>query len=168
MFSVESIYYHPEIQRRVTQRQAAIIGGDAAARLTEAKSRALSGIAPHVQRLSERIAEKVVREQIFEHLPRREDIIARQPIDIAIDVGAAVAAERTRLQGLVDAGDLVAIVERYPVRETPALPEIARRLGFQNQRQYEAAVLKLLSDDDASLAFVRSLFGTLAADIQAP
>lgn len=41
-FSVESIYYDPEIQRRVAERQVAVVGGDAITRLAEAKTAAIS------------------------------------------------------------------------------------------------------------------------------
>jgi hypothetical protein len=51
------------------------------------------------------------------------------------------------------------------VRETAALAKIADKLGFQGRDQYEGAVLKLLMDDAEALDFVKSLFGTLEADI---
>ena len=167
VFSVESIYYHPDIQRRVATRHANSIGGNAETHLAEAKAAALSAISPHIQRLSERIAEKTVREKVFGQLPRREDIVAGTAINLTIDVASVVGDERARLQQLVSSEDILAIVTRYPVRETPALVEISRKLGFQNQKQYEGAVLKLLTDDGEALGFARSLFGTLANDIQA-
>lgn len=38
VFSVESIYYHPEVQRRVVERHATVTGEDAATRLANAKT----------------------------------------------------------------------------------------------------------------------------------
>lgn len=64
-------------------------------------------------------------------------------------------------------GNLEEIISRYPIRETPALDKIAKELGFQSREQYEGAVQKLLMDDNEALTFVRSLFGTLEADISA-
>jgi hypothetical protein len=47
------------------------------------------------------------------------------------------------------------------------LDAIAEKLGFQNRKQYEGAVRALLIDDETTVTFVQSLFGTLAADIAA-
>ncbi len=167
VFSVESIYYHPCIQCLVAQRYAAVTGDDASTRLANAKTAAIEAIKPHLQRLSERTAEKALREEVFRHLPRREEIAAGSPINISIDVASAVRVERERLQNALDIGNLAEIISQYPVRETPALDKIAKELGFQNREQYEGAVRKLLMDDDEALTFVKSLFGTLKSDIGA-
>ena len=167
VYSVESIYYHPEIQRRVSQRQALVTGAEPNALLASANTDAIEAIRPHLQRMSERAVERSLREEVFRNLPRREDITAGQPINIVIDVGAVVASERTRLEGYLASDDLLSILIRYPVRETPALPIIANRLGFQNRAQYEAAVRKLLMDDAQALEFVKTLFGSLPTDIAA-
>jgi hypothetical protein len=109
----------------------------------------------------------LIREEFFSHIPNKDQISAAAPVNISIDVPTIVGEERTRLQKALDAGDLRTIVSRYPVRETPALDTIARKLGFQDRDQYEGAVRKLLMDEADALTFVRSLFGTLARDIAA-
>ena len=167
VFSVESIYYHPHVQCLVTQLHAAVTGDDASTRLANAKNAAIKVITPHVQRLSERAAEKALREEVFRHLPRREEIAVGNPINIYIDVASAVAVEREQLQDALNAGNLAEIISQYPVRETPALNEIIKELGFQNCEQYERAVRKLLIDNNEALAFVKSLFGTLESEIEA-
>lgn len=128
---------------------------------------AVAAVNSHVQRLSERTAEKTLREKVFQHLPGAKEIATAKPINVAIDVAAVVVEERGRLQDALNAGSLEKIIAQYPVRETPALNEIARKLGFQDRGQYEGAVRKLLMDDAEALNFVKSLFGTLAADIDA-
>ena len=168
VYSVESIYYHPEIQRRVVERAAAVTGESASTRLDNAKVSALALITPHAQRLSERTAEKVLREQFFQHLPTRKDISKAAPINVNIDVNYVVTHELERFQESLNNSDLSTLIERYPIRETPALAEIATKLGFQNRMQYESAVRKLLIDDQEALNFVRSLFGTLVSDINVP
>lgn len=165
VFSVESIYYHPEIQRRVATRHAAVTGVDAGTRLEEAKQSALNAIASQKSRLSERVAEKALREVVFRALPRREEVAAGRPIVVNVDVAATVTAELNRLESALAAGDVLALIIRYPVRETSALAEIASRLGFQNRVQYEGAVRKLLLEDVEAVAFLKSLFGTLCEDI---
>jgi ABC-type Mn2+/Zn2+ transport system ATPase subunit len=167
VYSAEGVYYHPEVQRRVAERHASTTGDDFEKQIAEARSAAIAAIAPHVQRLTERVAEKLIREEFFAHIPNKDQISAATPVNISIDVPKIVGAERTRLQEALDAGDLTTIVSRYPVRETPVLDAIARKLGFQDRGQYEGAVRKLLMDDPEALTFVRSLFSTLAADIAA-
>ncbi|MBT3321898.1 MAG: AAA family ATPase [Anaerolineae bacterium] len=166
-YSVESIYYHPDIQRRVAERHETLTGENASVQLLEAKSAAIDAITPHIQRLSEKAVEKLIRKEFFQHLPNKNKIALGTPIDISIDVASIVAEERDRFQEALDAVDLAIIISRYPIRETPALSEIARRLGFQGRKQYEGAVQKMLMDDEDALAFVKSLFGTLEADIEA-
>lgn len=166
-FSVESIYYHPDIQRRVAERHAAVIGGSASERLSDAKFAALEAVKSHVQRLSERTAEKVIRERVFQNLPGKEEVASMNTINISIDVATEVKEERNHLQDALDNGRLEEVIAQYPIRETPALAEIAKKIGFQNREQYEGAVRKLLMDDDEALRFVKSLFDTLVEDVYA-
>lgn len=166
-FSVESIYYHLEIQRRVTERHSGVTGDDAQELMRRAKAAAIAAVEPHIQRLSERVVETAIRLDLMAKLPRRAEIAAAQHINVTIDVPSIVTTEATRLRRACDAGDLSSILARYPLRETPALTQIADNLGFQDRDQYEGAVRKLLMDDADALAFVRTLFGTLSADIAA-
>jgi ABC-type cobalamin/Fe3+-siderophores transport system ATPase subunit len=165
VFTVESLYYHPEIQRRVAERHALVTGQDPAALLDAARVAALSEIAPHVDRLSQRAVERAVRDQLLRKLPGRQEMAAAAAINVTIDIPTFVRAERARLVGAIAAAELLPIFARYPVRETGALGAIATRLGFQNRRQYEGAVLKLLMDDASALTCLQALFGTLPADI---
>jgi ABC-type cobalamin/Fe3+-siderophores transport system ATPase subunit len=164
-YSVEALYYHPEIQRRVAARHAAVIGADPQTQLTDAKNAALAAIKQHGDRMSEKVSEKAIRGEVIRQIPGKVEIKAGHPLSITIDIAAAVAAERDRLNAAHAAGDLQSLITRYPVRETPALFKIAECLGFQDREQYEAAVLKLLIDDAGALAFVRSLFSDLSAQI---
>lgn len=166
VFSVESVYYHPEVQQAVTVRHAEVTGEDALARVAEAKDSALAAIGSHVQRLNERAAQRVLREKVFKTLPGKKEIAAGESIDITLDIPGVVAAECTTLEKAIEDRDLALLIKRYPVRETPALGRLAFKLGFQDRQQYESAVRSLLMDDEETLHFVRSLFGTLADDIR--
>lgn len=84
---------------------------------------------------------------------------------MTIDVLAAVDSELSTLNGLLKRKELQAVIEKYPIRETPALGEISKQLGFQGPQQYEAAVRKLLMDNADALAFVRSMFGHLSDEL---
>ena len=167
VFSVESIYYHPEIQRRIAQRQADATGKSTSEYVENAKIAALTAVGEHVQRLSGRVVEKTLREEILQKLPGQPEITAGAPLTISIDVAGKVSAEKTVLENALKKSYLEGIIGRYPVRETPALTEIAKKLGFKNREEYEAAVRKLLIDDDDALKFVKSLFGSLPTDVAA-
>ena len=152
-------------QRRVAKRHATTTGADFEKCLAEALSAAINAITPHAQRLSERVAEQLIRQEFFAHIPGKEEISSHALVSLSIDVSKIVNDECGRLQKALQARDLTIVISRYPIRETPALSEIARKLGFQDRDQYEGAVRKLLMDDGDALVFVRSLFGTLAADL---
>ncbi len=94
-------------------------------------------------------------------------MLARRLLDISIDVAASVKEERDRLQDALDNDRLEEVIARYPIRETPALTEIVKKLGFQDREQYEGAVRKMLKDDDEALGVVRTYFDTLVADLDA-
>jgi hypothetical protein len=166
-FSVESIYYHPHIQDLIAQRKASISGVNVSTYLDNAKTAAIDAIKLHIKRLSDRIAEKVVREEFFRYVPKEADVQNKRPIEVNIDVAKLVEEKYKQLEDELNAGNLEEIIFRYPVRETPALDRIAKALEFQNYKQYEMAVRKLLIDDKNALIFVRSLFDTLASDLEA-
>lgn len=165
VFSVESVYYHPLIQRRVAERQATITGGDAAQCAAEAQTEALKAIRNCIEHLSKRAAEKRVREEFFAHTPKKGEISADATIKVSIDIGAIIVQERERLQRALEEPDLLYLISYYPLRETPSLQKIAQTLGFKSRTQYESAVRKLLADNADALSSVKSMFGTLPSDI---
>lgn len=167
VYAVESIYYHTRVLERLATRQREMTGADADGLLVQARAAAIGAIRQHIQRLSERVVEASIRQTLMSRLPKRSDIALAQPIEVRIDVPTIVAEEVARLTQACDDGDLGAIIARYPVRETPALDQIAVRLGFQGRIQYENAVRKLLMDNAEALAELRALFGSLAVDIAA-
>jgi hypothetical protein len=165
VFSVESIYYHPELQARVATRHAVVTGADPSSVTAAAAASAIAALRPHARRLSERVVERCLRDEMERHLPTSRDIAAGTPISVAIDVRATVDAELATLNALLDQEQLPMVISRYPIRETPALTEISRRLGFQGREQYESAVRKLLMDDGTTLSLVRGLFGGLRSEL---
>lgn len=164
-FSVESIYYHPEILRRVAKRHAAVTGADAAARVSVAEAAARTAVASHVPRMCARVVERSIREQVMKQLPTADSILAHEAVNVRVDVVKALEHETELLRTALANADTVGIIARYPIRETPALNELAKQMGFQGREQYESAVRKLLIDDETALAFVRSLIPSLVASL---
>jgi len=167
VFSVESIYYHPDIQEKIAERQAAVSGADVNQMLDAARTAAIAAIANNIEHLAERTAERALRQLILSMLPKREDIRNGLPIETRIEVAECVTNEKIRINQLCEDNDVSGLLRLYPVRETQALGQIATSLGFQGRKQYEAAVRKLLLDDEVVLQSVRDFFGQLYPDIQA-
>jgi hypothetical protein len=167
VFSVESIYYHPDVQQFVATRLASVTGQNADIGIGNAHQAAIAAVKTQIQHLSQRSVERIVREEFFKNLPGRADIAALGHVNISIDVAGYVNAERHRLQQAIDGGDLLKIIADYPISETSMLAEVANKLGFQTRKQYESAVRKLVRDDADALKLMKSLFGTLAQDIEA-
>jgi energy-coupling factor transporter ATP-binding protein EcfA2 len=167
-YSVEALYYHSQIRKRVSELHAAVIGKDPQTLLLAAADTALAALGGHAVRMSTRLAEKAIRGLVIQQIPTKNTICAARPIEIRVDTALEVSTERKRFDTDLAARNLDALIQRYPVRETPALSKIAEALGFQNREQYESAVLKLLADDGGTVAFVRSLFGSLCSELSAP
>ncbi len=165
VFSVESIYYHPEIQSRMAVRSCELNGGDPAALISNATDKAIKSIREHVPRMCERVIEKSVREEIFQNLPTQNEISSATQINCTIDVASKITAENEKLSTALNQGNIELVMSRYPIRETSALNKIASELGFQNRTQYENAVRNALINDEEMLIFVKSLFGSLVDDI---
>lgn len=166
-YSVESVYYHPEMVRRVARRQAAVTGDDGEARAAAALAAALDKVRPEASRLSVRVAEKIIRRAVFASLPTSETILAGAPVDVGIDTRAVLEEAAASLGRAIDEGDWTTVVARCPVRESPALGTIAQKVGFKGRPDYEKAVRQLLIDDVEALAFARSLFAEAFGEVSA-
>jgi hypothetical protein len=74
VFSVESIYYHPDIQLATAGCLAGITGDDAKDKVAEAKKQALRKISEHTTYLSRRVAEMKIRECFLQQIPTQQQI----------------------------------------------------------------------------------------------
>jgi ABC-type cobalamin/Fe3+-siderophores transport system ATPase subunit len=167
VYSVESVYYHPEVQELAGQKLAAVVGSKLEEMLKLAKDAALQAIRENARHLSNRIAEKAARAQVFSLLPKRGEIPAGGKRNVELDFQTVSKDEDARLEALIGAGDFVGVLKRYPIRESAALDAIAKALGFTGRAQYEAAVCNVLVDDLEAVKLVRNLLGSLPADLVA-
>lgn len=163
--TVESIYYDEVVQKKAAERLASVTGDAPDIMCQKAKSAALNAVLPHAQRLCERVAERKIRAKLFASLPTPEQISSAALIEVRIDAQEVLAEELTHFAHLHGQGDLTGIVCRYSVRETPALTEIARNLGFKGRSQYEQTVRTLLLQDPTTLKHVREQFGSLYSEM---
>ncbi|OUE39645.1 hypothetical protein BZY95_16435 [Billgrantia desiderata SP1] len=167
VYSVESIYYHPEVQKLAGEKLAAVVGGDLTEKLDRANIGAIKAVHDNAKHLSARIAEKSARAQVFSLLPKKGEIEAGGKRTAEIDFGKCAEEEMARIEALINASDFVGILRRYPVRESAALDTIAKALNFVNRAQYEAAVRNLLVQDAEAVKLVRTLLGSLPSDLTA-
>ncbi|MDR0771043.1 MAG: ATP-binding protein [Burkholderiales bacterium] len=165
VYSVESIYYHPKVQKLAGEKLAAVVGGDLAKKLEKANSDAIEAIRDKAEHLSARIAERSARAQVFSLLPKKGEVAAGGKRTAEIDFTKCFQVEAANIKTLIDASDFVGVLKRYPVRESRALDAIAKALNFVDRAQYEATVRNLLMDDSEAVKLARDLLGALPADL---
>ena len=104
---------------------------------------------------------KSVRKMITEQIPSEEDLLTGHTLTIRNDAKVILATRKQELDTAIENGDWETILTKSPVRESKALADISRTLGFPKKRDYEKAVRHLLAEDDDALSFVRGLFDNL-------
>ena len=166
-YSVESIYYHPELQLRVAKRHTESAGGDPEADMQGARKGALKRIEQQAGHIVDKRTTEVARRHAQQGIPAELDLgeLLKVP---TVDTPALREQEHAKLATAIENQDLRAVVEGYPIRETGALDAIAKGLRFQSRSDYEQAVLTLLRSDHEALEWVKSLFGPLVAAIGEP
>ena len=160
-YSVEAIYFHPQIIERIAAWMARVKGEDVSSLIEKALAAGVAAIANHTERLSRKVAKKSVRKLITEQMPNDDDLLGGQPITLQNNANDILATRKKELDAAVANGDWETILTKSPVRESSALADISKALGFLTMQDYEKAVRHLLADDDDALSFVRELFDNL-------
>ena len=160
-FSVESIYYHPEMILRIARRQANITGDNPSELHKHAIAKAVQAARAQKTHLVLKVVERLARQHIFSQLPTQEDIQNNHPVKIQVDVTMLRACIEKEFISLVAGENLGELLKRYQLRESGALNQIAKAVGFSTRTKYEAAVHKLLQDDAEALAYFRGFFAEM-------
>ena len=166
-YSVESLYYHPEMVSRLAVIHAQVTGEEATQLNTNALADAFASITQHRKRLCARMVERKVKHAITKVLPDHRFIAANDVFNSQLDLKSYLKKECVKFDAFVTDNDTAGLISRYPIRETQALTAIASRLGFQTEEQYEMSVRKMLIDDENARNAARDLFGNLAAVLSA-
>jgi ABC-type lipoprotein export system ATPase subunit len=166
-YSVESLYYHPWIQGRVSKRRQEALGGDSVVDLARAKAALIKEASAQADRFAQASADRRVREEVLGKIPKGSNFSSTLPINIEINVGEHLAKAKAELDAMIVANQDCKILCSYPMRESGALATVAKELRFQGRSDYEEAVRKLLTDVQEARDFLTGLFGSLAADIRA-
>jgi len=164
-FSVEALYYHPWIIRRVAGRMAELTGKGASALFDTAVTGAIAETAKQRDHLVLDAVERLTRRAIFDGLPKKSDIRRNASVKIEINVADLKASEEADFDRFINARDLDAILQRYPLRESGALASVANGIGLKNRGDYEHTVRTMLQQDEEAMAFLRNLFRDLIVEI---
>lgn len=165
-YSVEAIYFHPEVVEKIATKQVEVTGGDAKKLCQRALRKGVDAIKPNIERLSLKVTKKMVRKLVEDNIPNDDELLAGKPINIENNAPIIQKKRQKELDTAVKENDWETILSSYPVRESSALSEISSCLGFQKVKKYESAVRHLLSTDEEALRFVRGLFGDLVSQLE--
>ena len=161
-YSVEAIYFHPEVIGKIATRQASVVGGDSCLLAAKAITAGVEAIRHHTVRLSKNAAKRALRRSILDQIPNDDELLEGNNLRVVNKAPQIHGTRRSELDGAVEDHDWELILRMCPVRESTALEDIARVLGFGRRKLYEQAVRHLLVEDADSLDFVRALFDDLA------
>lgn len=165
VFSVESLYYAPEVLEVIANVQATTLGLSGADMLNEASQAALKCIdEDRIAYLASRLAERRLRDDVIQRLPDRENLVSAGSA-ITLDVTSPYPREYEILRDLVSSKQLSAIVQNYPVRETGVLTALAKSFRFTGRKDYEKAVLTRVGIDENLRSILRNKLGRVAAKL---
>lgn len=163
-YSVESLYYSTEALGAVAEQQASTLNVSSDTLFSEANARALGILEkPMVkEHLAGRLAERQLRDLALAGLPSREQLIKNIDPSLSLTFLTPYPIELARIGSMASVGNLEAIIQRYPVRESGLLGELAKGLRFSTRTDYELAVLARLRVNAGFRAAMRGKLGALA------
>ncbi|WP_240007097.1 AAA family ATPase [Pseudaquidulcibacter saccharophilus] len=161
VYSSEAIYYNPKIMEKVAARNDLNYK-----KLVEnAIKSGLTAIEKHKENIVSYSVERHIWNQIDREVPKRSCLLKDNALKLTIDIASIRGADLTKLSELVSKNNFVEILKCYPVRESSALSEISKNLGFASRKAYEAAVINLISQDEDAKQIALSLTGNLMAQL---
>lgn len=164
-YSVESIYYHPTVIKGVLSRVSQVTEIDVHQTFEALISEVIDVIDSHKDRLAARLVERKVKDKVLYETPSWKDIM-KGGIDITFSTDEILNDEKALIVKLLEEKDIAGLVARYPIRETPAMECVARKLDFLSQEKYEQAVRKMLCDSEEERVKVISIVNPISELIQ--
>lgn len=146
LYSVESLYYHPIVIKEVLERVKVINGLDVNSVLSQIYSQSVKIVNEHKERLAARMVERKVKESLSKLSPSWKNILNGTQ-SITLDINEILKVENKLLEKHINDNDFQALIIRYPLRETPALDNIAKLATFFSREKYEQAVRIMLIEN---------------------
>ena len=164
-YSVEALYYHPEIIARLAGKMACLLGRTEESLLDTATSAAVDQVLQQRDHFVLHAVEQRVRRHIFDSLPSKSEIADNPTVAIEVNVAEIRSAEEQRFDELIASADFGSLARHYPIRESNALASIANNIGFRRRADYEDAVRVLVGEDQSAFEFLLNQFGALVGEI---
>ena len=143
-YSIESIYYHPFLQHKVYLKKIELEGEDGIHPPETYLDEILIIFTQHNVRLCNRLIEKKVRNQFESQIPTQQVISSQNNYEISVNLEKIRNNENTLFSQYIENKEIDKLISRYPIRETPVLDCVRRKLGFQTKSNYENTVIQIL------------------------
>ena len=162
-YSVESMYYCPDSMNAVAKRQAESLGVAADEMVKAARDAAIASLSRSGvdERMAARLCERDVREQIRTQMPDWKAIMNGAQVSIQVGTDERFREELSYFRKLLEEEDIEQIVNRYPVRESDALGEIAKQFSL-SKADYEKTLLSRVRNDGELSEQLRRRVGSLS------
>jgi len=155
-YSVEALYYHLDIIKKVAEKISELTGENSVTLYQKATETIIPDMTLHRERLCSRFCEKRIRNNIMSSLPKHKDIKAKKLFNMTFDLKEVLEKEEAYFDDLITKNNLLGLLTRYPIRETPVLSNIVKGLGLTKD-QYENIVRKLIIDEKGIADFYKNL-----------
>ena len=159
-YSVEGLYYRPEMIRHLALKKADLTGENSDEIIENALADIISDASNQKERLCARVSERRVRNVVLGRLPTYRFILDNSLLEIMVDLDSYLAQEIEVFDKFVDDDDISSILSRYPIRETQILTKIARAFDM-SRNQYESSVRKALIDSEEMRTMYRDILQPL-------
>ena len=150
--SVESLYYCSDSIEAVAHRQAESLGCDPQEMISAAVQNALSAIADESglpERMAARRSEGLVRGRIENLTPDWRSIMeSGEHLEMPQAVESPYPSKLAQFRELVAAGDLHALIARYPLRQSNVFDRIAQTMRCADRADYERMLVARTREDN--------------------
>jgi len=161
-YSIEAIFLHPKIIRRIAENQANNLADlDADTLLESAKKAGLDSIRQDTDRLIQKTAIKLVRKQINAEMISDEILLGGEDVTLNNEALKICGKLKTVMKSALENGEWETILKICPLKESPVMGKIAKKLKYPDKETYCDAVLKRLEVDEDLCKTIRELFGDL-------
>lgn len=137
-YAVESLYYDPEVIKKLAEVKTSCEGGDSEALINDANNKILDIVKKNQEDLCARLCERKIKDKI--RPPTWKDIKSEKYDAETPDIKEIFKNEKEYLRKLLEKKDIKKIVSRYPIKNTPCCSKVARALNYQSKQVYERAV----------------------------
>jgi AAA domain, putative AbiEii toxin, Type IV TA system len=163
-YSVESLYYHPVVIKKLLKKITATTGENESDVYLALTTKIIDIAKNHKNRLAARMIERKFRDLLTSRAPDWKKIQSSNVV-ISESTESMLVGEKQMLDDILLSSDIEKIISRYPMRETEALTEIAKALSFKSCEKYEHAVRKMLIDDEGVRGDVIRIIEPIAAQL---